>query len=404
MKKSLLIAFAIITANCYAQINFEKGYYITNSNQRIECFIKNVDWRSNPTSFQYKQTQNSGIRSANILTIKEFGIYSESKFIRSKVFIDRSDEYVNHMSKEKRAILKEETLFLKVLIEGKANLYFYQDNNLKRFFYNVDNSKIKQLIYKVYEASSTEMGKNQRYKQQLLKTLQCDQITTKTIEQLSYKQKQLINFFIRYNKCTNSNYSTIIKEIGQPITINFKIKSGIRSSSLELHPIPNRTVDFDSKFGFSLGIETEVVLPFNKRKWALFFEPTFQYYNVVGSRNLNFPPSLAHLNKIETKYSSIELPIGIKHYFFLNKNSKIFLNTAIVFDFVLGKSQIIRPSSSLSLDIDSDHNFAFGLGYVFNNKYQIELRYNTSRDITSRYVYSPSSFESLGLVFGYRLF
>lgn len=404
MKKLVLIVFAIVTTHCYAQINFEKGYYITNSNQRIECFIKNVDWRSNPTSFQYKQTQNSGIRSGNILTIKEFGIYDSSKFIRSKVFIDRSDEYVNHMSKEKRAILKEETLFLKVLIEGKASLYFYQDNNLKRFFYSVDNADIKQLIYKVYEISITAMGKNERYKQQLLKELQCDQITKKSIQQLSYKHKQLTNFFTKYNTCVHSDYSSWVEKTKRELAINFKIKSGVRLATLQFRPHPKRIIDFDSQLGISLGIETEVVLPFNQGKWSFFFDPTFQYYNVKGHRNIPYPPSLAHLNKIETKYSSIELPLGIRHYFFLNENSKLFINAALVFDFVLGNSQIIRPRSSFNLNIDSDHNFAFGIGYVFNKKYGLEARYNTGRDITSKYVFFTSSFESVGLVFSYQLF
>ena len=54
LKKWLFLVFPILATNCCAQISFEKGYYIDNSNQKVDCLIKNVDWKNNPTSFEYK--------------------------------------------------------------------------------------------------------------------------------------------------------------------------------------------------------------------------------------------------------------------------------------------------------------------------------------------------------------
>jgi hypothetical protein len=35
---------------------------------------------------------------------------------------------------------------------------------------------------------------------------------------------------------------------------------------------------FDNKISFRIGLEAEFILPFNKNKWAVFAEPTYQYY------------------------------------------------------------------------------------------------------------------------------
>ncbi len=44
MKQKLLVVFTtILSSNCFAQILFEKGYYIDNSNLKIDCFIKNIE-------------------------------------------------------------------------------------------------------------------------------------------------------------------------------------------------------------------------------------------------------------------------------------------------------------------------------------------------------------------------
>jgi hypothetical protein len=54
MKNLLLTALLFLFSFSYAQITFEKGYFINNSGDRTECFIKNIDWRDNPTKFEYK--------------------------------------------------------------------------------------------------------------------------------------------------------------------------------------------------------------------------------------------------------------------------------------------------------------------------------------------------------------
>ena len=138
MKNHLLfLLLTVLGFSSYAQISFEKGYYIDNNDQRIDCLIKNIDWKNNPTEFEYKLSENSTPEKATITSVKEFGVVSISKYIRSTVNIDRSIDNVNSViliSKEKNPVYKEEELFLKVLLEGKASLYLFEMGNSKNFF------------------------------------------------------------------------------------------------------------------------------------------------------------------------------------------------------------------------------------------------------------------------------
>lgn len=52
-KRILFLLITILSLNCYSQISFQKGYYIDNTNQKINCLIKNIDWKNNPTEFEY---------------------------------------------------------------------------------------------------------------------------------------------------------------------------------------------------------------------------------------------------------------------------------------------------------------------------------------------------------------
>lgn len=148
MKK--LSLFTGLIAACFfnAQIKFEKGYVINNSGERAEVLIKNLDWKNNPTEFEYKISEASDIKKENIKHVQEFGMDHGNKYIRKTVMIDKSSEQLSHMSETGDPKFEEETVFLKYLVEGKADLLYYENSDLRKFFFSTDHSEVKQLLYK----------------------------------------------------------------------------------------------------------------------------------------------------------------------------------------------------------------------------------------------------------------
>ena len=400
-KKLLTLFFAIIACNCFAQIKFENGYFITDSNQKIECLIKNIDWKSNPTQFEYQLTQGSEVKIETSKNVKEFAVYNSSKFIRENVNIDRSSVNIQDLSREKNPIFKQEMLFLRVLVEGDYNLYEYTDGNLRRYFYNNKDSKIEQLVYKQYITDLTKATKNNTYQQQLYNSLKCPSITLKKIESISYRKDDLVEFFKEYNRCHNSE-SSYVEEKPTRNVFDLSIRPRVNSSSLYVgHDVLTKwNTDFGNKINFGIGIEAEYFLPYNKNKWSLIAEPTYQTYisEKITGKNSDY------VAKVD--YASIEFPFGLRHYFFLNPKSKIFVN--MTYSYILRLDSNITYTrtdnrSSEMLDVEPNKNLALGAGYKFNDKFSAEFRYN-SRSLLDKYVLWNSSFKSASLIVGYTLF
>ncbi|RIH62758.1 porin family protein [Mariniphaga sediminis] len=391
MNKQLLVfLITLLSYNGYSQISFEKGYYVNNDDQKIDCIIKNIDWEDNPTQFVYKLSEYDEQKTLTIDSVKEFGINNISKYIRHKVKIDRSSNDINDLSNDRNPAFMEETHFLKVLIEGKINLYSYKEGNPIRYFFNKGNSGIEQLVYKEYTTSENKVGVNAQFKQQLWLLLRCPCISVSDIEQINYRRKELVSLFKTFHECSHSECISFEKRQNKN-SFNISIRPGLNRSSLSISNSNN--TDFGAELGFRFGVEAEYVLPFNKNKWGVLIEPTYQYFKsekIVSYRN------------VSVDYKSIELPIGIRHYFFLNDNSKVFVNGSFILEYS-GKSKIDYVNSII-LEIKTGINFAFGLGYKYNNRYSVELRYLTDKDFFRNYMYLKNDYKTLSVVFGYTLF
>ena len=395
MKKILVfVAIILFSLNNYSQISFEKGYFITNLGERINCLIKNSDWRNNPTEFKYKLSEDAEIKTRTIKDIVEFGLNSYSKYKKVTVDIDRSIDDLSKDSFEGKANFIKETIFLKVLIEGAATLYKYRAKNTTLYFFNMTDGEVEQLVFKSFLTAYNTIGKNEKYKRQLSMNLKCESITMNEIKDIDYRKNDLIELFVEFNQCKNGNFVKLEKSKDNDI-FNLSIRPGFSSSSLSLQNNYSdfKNVEFDNESSFRIGLEAEFLLPFNKNKWGVILEPTYQSYKSEKK--------LATQN-VKIDYSSIEIPVGIRHYFFLNNDSKIFINALFIFDF--SSESKIDYEFSADLDIDTRNNLAFGFGYNYNKKYSFELRFQTNQEITDHYVYWVSYYRTTSIILGYNIF
>lgn len=381
-------------ASAFSQIVFEEGYFIDESNQKINCQIKNVDWRNNPTKFSYRLSPNEPVETATLESIVEFGINNASRYVRAKVMLDRSSNVSRNLTEFRNPEFQEELLFLKVLIEGDASLYLFVDGSITRFFYSVQGSKISQLIHKKY-LKGQNIGFNNYFRQQLYNDLNCEKKDEKDFENIRYNSEELEETIVAYNNCKGSasrKYGIKEKEDFFSLTL----RPGIRTSSLSIQNsvvTSTRSTNFDSELSFQFGIETEFSLPFNKGKWSIIIEPTYQYFKSEQS----ITRDVSRVN-----YSSIEFPVGVRHYFFLTKNSKVFINCSGMIDFDLNSS--IDFNSGAKLEITSTPNVAFGFGFKHNDKYGLELRYQIPRKVLNDYIAWDSDYQVVSFIFGFSIF
>ena len=200
----LLIAAQFILFTVSAQITYQKGYFIDNEGAKIEGLIKNIDWRNNPNSINYKGHENDDNQTVSIEEIQEFGIYGFSKYVKADVQLDLSSSNLNNLNYDKNPDFVADTLFLKVLVEGTATLYGYTAKHLTRYFFKLQNSEIEPLIFKKYRLEGDKVRSNNQFKQQLHNSLSCQGLSSINISGVEYKKKDLEKYFVDYNNCVGS--------------------------------------------------------------------------------------------------------------------------------------------------------------------------------------------------------
>ena len=200
MKRLFLLLFLIsLPFVLFGQISFEKGYYIDNEGNRVECSIKNVEWASNPIEFFYKLENGGEVQKATVKDVREFQVYGYPKYSSATVQIDRSTNNFDSFDWNREPVWRKETLFLKILTEGQATLYVYKENNFIRFFYSLKEREPQQLVYKIYNFDNSHRKENNMFRQQLWMNLPLDESHKTLVERVKYEWNSLVEYFSLFN-------------------------------------------------------------------------------------------------------------------------------------------------------------------------------------------------------------
>lgn len=404
--KKILILTLFITTNIFSQVVFESGYFITNSSEKVNCLIKHLDWLNNPTEFYYKLVGEGEIKQESIDNVTEFVVNGKVKFLRAKVDLDISSNDINKLDINRSPNFISKEVFLKVLIEGRASLFSYVIAGDENFFYMMDDSSIKPLVHKLFfvDEKRDRVSSNDAYKQELLNNLQCLDINESRIKKLSYKRDELIDLFTNYNGCIGVDFKNYNKKNkAKRDLFNLSFRAGLRNNSFNVkRDALNRELDFGSILSYRIGLEAEIILGFNNNKWAIIIEPTIQNFRSSKKTTDLVAVNMFNTNEAELDFSSIEIPVGIRHYFFLNENLKLFANALYSFD--------VSNDSKIDFDTVSDlevfrQGFAvLGAGLVFKKKINFELRHGFNRDNFWNNENYNSNYSNLSFIIGYNFF
>jgi hypothetical protein len=375
----LLIFFSV---SGVAQIRFEQGYFVDNNDQKTACLIRNTGWLNNPSEFKYKLTEQGELMTAELPNVKEFGV-GDLKFIRANVKLDTSEQDLKRVNANRYPQWNERERFLRVMTEGKASLYSYKSSSLEKFFFSVDGSPIEQLVYKVFSPEPPHMVTNLTYLQQLKTRVSCGNISDARLKQIRYDKEPLLKYFQNYNACNGQTISThkAKRKLYLALTpgVDFQ-KFMLTDSEGKFKRI------FPTGTGFRFGITIESFLPFNKGKWSVLAEPTYQSYKSTSA--------------YAAKYASLEIPLGVRHSFFVGDNSRIFANALLVADLPIKAYadwdkgvRVVSKAPSLG--------FAAGIGFNVK-RVSIEGRKYFSRSALSTDSGLFMVYEKVSVIIGYR--
>jgi hypothetical protein len=150
---------------------------------------------------------------------------------------------------------------------------------------------------------------------------------------------------------------------------------------------------FDESFktdpGYRLGALMEFGLAFDKNKWSLLVEPTFQA-SLTSSE--------------ESFHQSLEIPIGMRHYFFLAEKTAVFIDAFLVADFFMTyRVEGDPPPVQVTLTQEKvSACAAAGVG-LRRGKLSLEARYYFKRTIVSEGLDYNIDYVKTSVILGYRI-
>ncbi|MBK5279396.1 MAG: hypothetical protein JJE09_11100 [Bacteroidia bacterium] len=181
---------------------FEKGYFIDTSGGKTDCFIKLEDWNAQ-RGIHYRVNKKDSARIKEINWIKEFGVKDKLKYIKVKANIDISGDAEDLLSYEQNPEWHEEELFLRVLVEGKINLYAFEVKGSKRYFFNENGTPVEQLVFKKYRTAAG-VRNNLTYQKTLFNQFNCMDSTEQYFKTIKYSAGDLTKAFEIINACEGS--------------------------------------------------------------------------------------------------------------------------------------------------------------------------------------------------------
>jgi hypothetical protein len=361
--------------------------------------IKNKGWLNNPNSIDYKLPGEKKVYNISIEDLKSFSIENKLKYIKERVQIDQSVDVKNSNASgraEPEYIIKN--VLLKVLQEGKVSLYQYKDSKVNRFFYKKDNEKITPLVFKYYQVSGS-LKTNEMFRIKLLENLKINNELDDITKSSKYNEKDLMKIFKTYNEENNSEL-LIYKEEKNKGKTHLSIKPTFRLVKLPVDETYFNADSAPSGSGFGIGIELEHIFSFNQNKWAVFTQPSYIFSKIES----DIETSYSWGDRIEIQNNAIEIPLGVRYYFYFNESSKLFLNASFVFNITtLGNYKHFRGDTLRGdFTFQTVQNFAFGIGYKYND-FSVEFNYHSPRAMVANYVWDHKlNYLSFGV--GYTIF
>ena len=397
-------------ASAQVSASYEKGYVVDKNGRKLQVQILNEDWSQTPAKIKYKY--KNGTREATPTNVKAIGIPGKWKYISATVDMDTVPDITDRLSKNRNPQWVRKTVFLKVLVDGKADLFMYKQPNLVKFFYRIDQQPIQPLTYRRYYMydekgkNYNRIGVNNDYQQTLYNKLKCPRFRRDRFATLPYNSDALKRIFMEYNQCKKQNYKQYHTYNSPGI---FQIYGFIRGDLFQLQILNSQTQPVNQPdayhTGGGLGVSLEYVLPFRHNIWGIYSDPGLRW----AQMELSFEKKNAISGSVE-KYKweytnlSFDFPVGIRIHFLRRENWNMYAEMGYVMNIRLGSQlkQYKDDEWQKTIQPQSKAFWQWGIGMTAG-RINATLRYYTNRNLIANYTLYDSPYRGYALMLAYKI-
>jgi hypothetical protein len=294
-------------------------------------------------------------------------------------------------------------LFLKVLVKGPANLYFYKDQNSGDHFFLEKADSLEELVYKkvseVQTNGQTALVTYSRYKNTFYNAFKDCPTIGSTINQMQFKEVELINTVSLYNHCISPDSKSDYKVKARKSEITWGATIGATVGKMVVTGNQQPSFELTSKLGYQTGLALNITLPWASVNTSALLEAQYAYssYYEQNYREYN---SLQTNYTIDAAFHHLKLPASIRHTFSFGR-VRTFINGGVIMNYALSQKQYYTGSSKYSYSNtialedgdfiqytrDLSSGFILGGGIMYeaskNRKYSLEARYEKNNGFSS---------------------
>ncbi|KPM33158.1 Hypothetical protein I595_60 [Croceitalea dokdonensis DOKDO 023] len=385
-KIRIVLWFFLLTTAVISQTKFEKGYFVKLNGEKIDCLIKNSRWLFSPAKVSYKFSEDGETMVFYPNEVLSFGIENGSFYLSLDGDFPVTEQFTSN--KTSSAIPKKVKyhVFVRQILDGYAKLYFYKGNNDEVYIVQKKDDAPVILDYKQYVPNQgvKSIKENNLFRRQLLQSFNCGD--GRLIQTTQYKVNSLAHYLNGFNECMTGKKTAVQpKEMRKKGSLRFFAIGGAllynyetvfsrqeRDANGFLLPATNVPVMFKEKLSPTLGLEAESILPFNNKKWSIYFSGLFSSYNAKGSLKDDSSQEIVEINLQQLVFS-----LGTRHYMFLDQKNAITLTTGLDFNYNLKRDFNVAQDNFEEFEDLLPFNMGgfAGVGYSRNQNLNITFKY-----------------------------
>ncbi len=286
-----LLIFSLPVA---AQKNFIKGYFVTTANDTIQCFINDKGWNQNPRQIEYKITAAGEAATFRPAEIKSFGLSTGDIYEGRVVTRNNSPKDLEALRLGNTGVTTTDTVFLRVLVRGAANLLYLNNGNRDYFYYQTNADIPVELDVRYTLQQDPLTGKalfitDNRFQAQLKSYFEACPAVVKQLTFAKYNISDLRAAFKAYNACTqNQGYEGAAKNL----TLAFGLLGGTSLTYVDFDTPETPSLQhtpFQGGPSLNVGLALNIIIPQNRQKWSFYNELLLKSFKATGSFEEHLP-------------------------------------------------------------------------------------------------------------------
>ena len=397
-----------------AQENFTAGKIIRQSDT-LSGFIDYRNWKRNPEQIVFKEHPQAAPRLIDPTAIDGFLVEGE-RYVSGVVQIDASSGPTVDpaLAEEAEPVLRTDTLFLRVLIEGEKTLLFHMNQEKRQHFYiETAPQTYTLLIYRKYVRTVNGLRKlfeNNRYRSQLASYLSGCPGFTPQVRDFVYDETRLRKLFERYYDCTATSPRYVHKR--EKVDWDFGVLSGVQVASLLGYGTDYlELANWRPSVDYTVAFFAEAILPRNRQKWSIYNELMLSSYSVSGTRETSITEYDRTVETTSFALSYLQLNTMARFRYPL-RGARIFLNVGLSNGLLLReRNSVVREVTIQSTTTrheavrfpdmrKHEQGYIVGLG-VLRKGFSLETRYQQGNGFSNATGYGVKTNRYFLLV-GYR--